>query len=278
MSLHHTLSSLALVGLKLEVWIILALVSTVLFPKWRKSLLGKWCARSALIALVGLTFLPIGEWLLYPTEKRLINPTDLSWYDGLIILGGSEDFQRSDDWVMPEYKSSAERVMHALSLAQQHPQLKIIISGGGARSDHNTHYTSETDITHSWMIAAGIRADRIIIEDRSRNTMENALFSLKAANPDDNTRWLLVTSAFHMPRAMAAFERAGWSEVSPYAVDHQSTQFPKGIGVDLPEHLRMANLLIKEAVGSLTYSILFQDRRPNIETEVASSLRGGGVT
>ena len=58
-----------------------------------------------------------------------------------------------------------------------------------------------------------------MFEDRSRNTHENAVFSHALAQPKPGETWVLITSAFHMPRAVGAFRRAGWTVV-PYPVDY----------------------------------------------------------
>ena len=64
----------------------------------------------------------------------------------------------------------------------------------------------------------GLAAGRVIYEERSRNTSENAEFSLAIARPQPGETWLLITSAFHMSRAVGSFRRAGWNVV-PYPVD-----------------------------------------------------------
>ena len=64
----------------------------------------------------------------------------------------------------------------------------------------------------------GIDPERIQIEEQSRNTVENAVFSRLIAQPKPGERWLLVTSAYHMPRSIGAFRKAGFA-VEPYPVD-----------------------------------------------------------
>jgi uncharacterized SAM-binding protein YcdF (DUF218 family) len=64
----------------------------------------------------------------------------------------------------------------------------------------------------------GISRDRAILEDRSRNTVENAVFSKAIVQPKRGERWLLVTSAYHMPRAIGVFRKAGFP-IEPYPVD-----------------------------------------------------------
>ena len=59
----------------------------------------------------------------------------------------------------------------------------------------------------------GLEEGRVIYEDRSRNTTENAEFSRDIARPRPEETWLLITSAFHMPRAVGCFRRVGWNVV-----------------------------------------------------------------
>jgi uncharacterized SAM-binding protein YcdF (DUF218 family) len=104
--------------------------------------------------------------------------------------------------------------------------------------------------------ALGVAAERITAEEQSRNTIENAVFSRLLANPKPGERWLLVTSAYHMPRAMAAFGAAGFA-VEAYPVDWR-TRGP----IDafrpfssLGDGLRRTDTAMHEWVGLLTYRL-----------------------
>ena len=72
-------------------------------------------------------------------------------------------------------------------------------------------------------------ASRLTLEDRSRNTIENAVYSKALAQPKPGERWLLVTSALHMPRAMGAFRQAGFA-VEAYPVDYQTNGWRDMLG------------------------------------------------
>jgi len=76
-----------------------------------------------------------------------------------------------------------------------------------------------------------------------------------AAEPQEGEVWLLVTSAFHMPRAMRSFEAAGWPEMIAYPVDYRSLPFGRGIGWDPVDHILTFNLALKEQIGRLGYGI-----------------------
>lgn len=100
----------------------------------------------------------------------------------------------------------------------------------------------------------GIPQARLLLETRSRNTSENARLSYDLAQPKPSETWVLVTSAFHMRRAMASFERAGWEAVVPYPVDFRAEGFLDGIGWDLAGHLDTLDLALKEWVGIWSYA------------------------
>ncbi len=72
--------------------------------------------------------------------------------------------------------------------------------------------------------------------------------------PDSEEHWVLVTSAFHMGRAMASFEAAGWSSITPHPVDYRTAEFRTAIGWGLAGRLDTFNIALKEWVGRLVYS------------------------
>jgi uncharacterized SAM-binding protein YcdF (DUF218 family) len=104
--------------------------------------------------------------------------------------------------------------------------------------------------------ALGVAHDRIAAEDRSRNTLENAAYSLRLARPKPGERWLLVTSAYHMPRAMAAFRAVGFV-VEAYPVDWRTRgpgDLTRPFG-SLAEGLRQTDTAVREWVGLLVYRL-----------------------
>jgi uncharacterized SAM-binding protein YcdF (DUF218 family) len=106
-----------------------------------------------------------------------------------------------------------------------------------------------------FFVSLGIDPDRITWEDQSRNTAENAALSFEAAAPASDETWVLVTSAFHMGRALASFEAAGWGTIAPHPVDYRTGDFSEGIGWNLSSNLEVLNIGIKEWVGRLAYRV-----------------------
>jgi uncharacterized SAM-binding protein YcdF (DUF218 family) len=172
-------------------------------------------ASIALLAICG--FSPLGKWLLYPLEQRF-PPWDAARGapDGIVVLGGSIDPDLSIAHGAPVVRAAADRVIAAAALALQYPNARIVFSGGSANLISNDE--KEADYAVSVFESLGIARERLIMERRSRNTQENAEFSKAIAAPKSGERWLLVTSAFHMPRSVGLFRKSGFA-VEPYPVD-----------------------------------------------------------
>src|SRR4029077_15074082 len=111
---------------------------------------------------------------------------------------------------------SAERVTVVAELSRRYPGAKVLFSGGSAALIF--HEGIEADFALRLFESFGVARERILLEARSRNTIENAIFSKEIAQPKAGERWLLVTSAFHMPRAIGVFRKAGFA-VEAYPVD-----------------------------------------------------------
>jgi uncharacterized SAM-binding protein YcdF (DUF218 family) len=122
-----------------------------------------------------------------------------------------------------QLNESAERVTAVAALARRFPQARIIYSGGDASLLGNAPV--EANFALPLFETFGIPRRRIELEGRSRNTQENAVFSKELAKPQPGERWLLVTSAHHMPRSVGCFRRAGF-EVEPYPVDWRTRGAP----------------------------------------------------
>jgi uncharacterized SAM-binding protein YcdF (DUF218 family) len=172
-----------------------------------------------LTALVG--FSPLGNILILPLEERF-PPWDPSHGapDGIVVLGGSImpgiAAARGDESGLNE---AAERITAAVELARKYPNARIIFSGGDASLFENGK--TEAAVAVGLFTALGIAPDRITAEEQSRNTVENAVFSELIAQPKPGERWLLVTSASHMPRAIAVFRAAGFP-IEAYPVDYRT--------------------------------------------------------
>jgi uncharacterized SAM-binding protein YcdF (DUF218 family) len=106
----------------------------------------------------------------------------------------------------------------------------------------------------AFFIEQGVDPARLLAEDRSRDTYENAVFSRDLVAPQREDVWILVTSAMHMPRAVGCFRRLAW-EVVPYPVDYRAETAPRP-SFFLSEHLELLDVAAKEWVGLVAYRLL----------------------
>jgi uncharacterized SAM-binding protein YcdF (DUF218 family) len=179
--------------------------------------LGRKLMIGSLVVLAIAGFSPLGSWLLYPLEARF-PPWDAAHGapDGIVVLGGSIDAELSAAHGVPVIRNAADRITAVATLARQYPNARIIFSGGSGNLISNE--AREADYADVALNSIGVPKAQLTIERHSRNTQENADFSKTTAAPKPGERWLLVTSAYHMPRSVGLFRKAGFA-VEPYPVD-----------------------------------------------------------
>ena len=180
--------------------------------------LGRKLVISAVLLLVVCGLSPLGNYLLYSLESRFP-----AWEagggaapDGIVILGASIEADLSAAHGTPVVRSAPDRIITAAALAHRYPNARIVFSGGSANLISND--AREADFAGAIFESLGIAKSRLVMERASRNTLENAQFSKALVQPKDGERWLLVTSAFHMPRSIGLFRKAGFA-VEAYPVD-----------------------------------------------------------
>jgi len=229
----------------------LALLGLVLMSLRRP--LGKVVAVVALAALAIAALSPLGNILLTPLEQRFpFMRFPNQRIDGVIVLGGSFDTHAGyvNTIILGE---DTEPMAIVASLARHYPDAKIIFSGGSPESNVPT----EAAIAKLLFISFGIDANRLLIEDQSRNTEENAQFTARMINPTPDARWLLVTNAFHMPRAVGTFRSAGFNvigfPVGWRTLGWRDFFWPANTAT---ENLRRVDVAVREWVGLTVYRLL----------------------
>jgi uncharacterized SAM-binding protein YcdF (DUF218 family) len=213
--------------------------------------LALWLLCPATTALMLIGLLPVGEWLMLPLENRfpaLVQPPDQ--VDGVIVLGGAVDLQVAEGRRVIAFGENAERNIAMIELAQHYPDAKLVFTGG--RAGILGGELTEADVMRQFTRRHGLEG-RVIFEDRSRNTHENALFSKSLAAPEPGESWLLVTSASHMPRSVGVFRQVGWPVIA-YPVDYRTSG---EIGIlaapDAARRWRELDQAIKSWTGLLAY-------------------------
>ena len=223
----------------------------------RAARFGKVLAGFGLVLLLVLGFSPLGHALLLPLEERFPRgalPQDVT---GIIILGGFEDGRVSRARGALTVNESAERLTEALVLAHQLPNMKVVFTGGTTDILQRGH--SGAPMVGAFLEAAGIHPQRIVLEGRSLTTYQNATFTRARVTPKPGERWLLVTSAWHMPRAIGTFRKAGF-DVVPWPVDYRTrgaAELVKPFG-SVTEGLRRTDMATREWLGLLAYWLLGQ--------------------
>jgi uncharacterized SAM-binding protein YcdF (DUF218 family) len=195
---------------------------------WRR-LAGSLSFFAAAFALI-ISFAPAREWVLQPLERRFPQPTLPEQIDGVIVLGGAINSDLSVRTGQLVVGDSAERLFAFMELGLRYPKARLIFSGGSP----NLHDDSAREADYAKILFGKLDFDvaRIQFERNSRNTAENARFSKQLALPAPGEKWLLITSAAHMPRAVGVFRAIDWP-VIPYPVDYgvapSSTYEPAGL-------------------------------------------------
>ncbi len=178
---------------------------------------------SLCVVALGLASTPLGQMPLAMVEDRFPTiayddlPDDLA---GIIVLGGALDIRRTEQRRQTQLNDAADRITTLVSLAAARPDTPIIFSGGqGALHPSDL---SEAEAVADLLTEMGLDGGRLQLETRSRNTHENAAYTreLVARAGMPGGRWLLVTSAFHMPRAVGSYRAAGFDLVA-YPIDYR---------------------------------------------------------
>jgi uncharacterized SAM-binding protein YcdF (DUF218 family) len=207
----------------------------------------------AMLLIVGAA--PVGAALIATLENRFPPPpADAPPPYGIIILGGAIDDDISLARGQTTFDEGAERLTQAVILARRFPSARIVYTGGS--NSLRGRPSSEAALARNLMVALGVDAERVTLETRSRNTDENARFSAEILHPQADQRWLIVTSAYHMPRAMGLFRKAGFNAVADPA-DYRTLG---GLGdwrpnIALPHGLVLFDLAVHEWIGLVAYRL-----------------------
>jgi uncharacterized SAM-binding protein YcdF (DUF218 family) len=230
------------------------------------ALLGAWLVprragfpRALALGCVGALLLvslaPVGALLIEPLENRFPQPpADMPTPYGIIVLGGAIDAEASAARGQTILDEGAARLTEAAILARRFPDARLVYAGGSAAL-WNAHST-EAPQARTLLVALGVDASRIAIEDKSRNTDENARFAAALLHPQPDQTWLVVTSAYHMPRAMGLFAKAGFS-VRADPVDYRSLGGARDWRMNLEpaRGLRLFDLAVHEWIGLIAYRV-----------------------
>lgn len=234
--------------------IIIALVCLTTVLLWfNKTALAKVVLSFLLLINVPILIYPVGDSLIYPLEKRFSKQVEMpADIDGIIILGGAEKLKVSVSWQRAEVSGAADRFIATAELATMYPDAPVIYSGGSGLLRFQTNDGTGESISRTLLTNIGIDQSRLIIESQSRNTDENFLL-LKPLLPKENGNYFLVTSAFHMPRAVGIAKKQNIN-VIPYPVDYRSNKPElRQWAVDYSNHIGALEIAWREWIGLSVY-------------------------
>ncbi|WP_247877914.1 YdcF family protein [Azospirillum sp. TSO22-1] len=215
---------------------------------------GRRIVAAVALGFLALTTLPVGTWVIRPLEERFPKPALPKHVDGIIVLGGALNPPLAAERDEPSVNEAAERVLATAELGLRYPNARIVFTGGSG-SLWGGRYR-EGEVMRAALDQVGFDTGRVLFENESRNTWENALFSRDLAGPKPGDTWILVTSAWHMPRSVGIFRRVGW-EVLPYPVDYRSRPGPKPYLIfELDGNLDKLSWAVREWIGLVAYRLM----------------------
>ena len=234
----------------------MALLALGLWLMQRRPAWGLRACKTALALMLLVGWLAPPEALLRHLEEQHPGPgpqADLSAYAGIVVLGGA--LEPSRFWERPgqvALNAGAERMTVPVALLRQHPQWRVLFTGG--EGELNFKAFTEAERAEVYFHAMGIGEDRLLLEDASRTTFDNAILSAQLPGVDIHQPWLLLTSAWHMPRSLAVFRKAGWN-VTPYPVDYRSSPSTAWLEYSLRQGADKWQIALHEIVGLWAYRL-----------------------
>ena len=199
--------------------------------------------------------LPTGSYLLYLLEKNYHNKVNLpEKVEGILILSGATSPFLTKEYDQIALNGSVERLTESIQLIKKYPKAKVFFAGGTGSIQYPD--LSHSDVAKKFYESLDVNTKNIFFDKKSRNTYENIVFAKKKFNPNINEKWILVTSAFHLKRAISVGEKLGW-ELIPYATDYKlPKKFKWKLSFDFFNNLGSLQHSSHEWVGIISYYLM----------------------
>ena len=220
------------------------------FGKRRMGLIAVGFGTACYCAII---LLSAGQFLIAPLESRYpANPQLPEKVDGILVLSGPLDRRMTNARQQLSIRDGAERYLEFAKLLRQYKDAKAVISGGNPSL--NSELEGQAIFAKQILERIGIEESRVIFEINSRNTDENIRFSYNLLKPSSGSRWVIITSAYHMPRVQAVLKKLKWNAI-PYPVDFRSEgqNGRRLFTMDSGESFAAIDLATKEYIGILSY-------------------------
>lgn len=237
-------------------WVALLWLGALLcMSRWRRSAMGLGWLGVLVLLLQGWE--PLPDALLRKLETQYPPPahtSGLRQYAGVLVLGGA--LEPAYVWAghdQPALNDAAERMTVPLTLLRQQPELRILFTGG--EGELFAKGLSEAGRARIFFDSMGLAPRQVLYESASHTTYENAVLSRTVPGVNPAQPWLLLTSAYHMPRAMATFRKAGWN-VTAYPVDFRTGLSTPWTQYSMLAGTRKWHMALHELLGLLTYRLV----------------------
>jgi uncharacterized SAM-binding protein YcdF (DUF218 family) len=212
---------------------------------------GRGVVLAALALIAAATVLPVGDLALARLETTFPRFAAPARLDGIVVIGGALDNADFDAYPASGFNPAFGRLYEAARLAKLYPQARLFDVGGPTPP---APARAEADEAADVLVALGVPRERIEIERQSRNTFENAVDAAEVAKPQPGQTYALVSSAFHMPRAVGCFRKAGFNVIAD-PVDYRF-KGKSGLGFDVVGGLENLDLAVHEYFGLASYFAL----------------------
>ena len=208
----------------------------------------------ATAALAFLTVAPVWAWVMVPLEARFPQPAWPDKVDGVIVLGGSVDTSATAAWKHPTVNHAADRLVEFAWLARKYPEARLVFTGGSGSLSNPEQL--EAPVARAVLERMGAPVERMVFEDRSRNTYENAVFTKELMKPQPGETWVLITSAYHMPRSVGIFRKIGWPVLPDPVAYYSGLDDGERWGPNLAKDLSVLDDAVHEWLGLVSYRLL----------------------
>lgn len=238
-------------------WLPVLLVAgtALLWTRWRRA--GRWLLTATVALVAFVSVVPVGSLMREVLENRFAAVRTLpDNVDGIIVLGGVVNQFLTRARGQPALTDGAERMTEFVAMARRYPKARLVFTGGSG----SVLRPNEKEVTVARMFfeQMGLDVSRIVFEDESRNTWENAVYTHRLMKPKKGETWVLITSAQHMPRSVGVFRKVGW-ELLPYPVDY-TTLGPgeryRYLGIEMIGGFEGLWQAIREWIGLTVYYML----------------------
>ncbi len=231
-------------------FLLFAIASLSLWTQYSK--LGRKILLVLVFSSSMISIFSVGDLMYFYLESRFPSINHLPpKINGVVIAGGIIDpilTHKRGDLALG---SAVERLTKASEIILKYKEAKILFSGGSGMIFNQTH--KEGHYVSSLLKQLGVPLRRIIVENKARNTYENAKYTFEKIKPKKDEIWILITSAFHMPRAIGAFRKVGW-DVIAYPVDFSTPpSFEWNLTLNIIAGLQKFSGASKEYLGLFFY-------------------------